>query len=225
MAFAARLLAGEGIHLTAQYQGPQPPFLLQDEYGDVAIYALPYLKPALVRHWNPEADIASYEEAVSYALGQWAVDKTRRNVLLAHQFVTGGVTCESEERSVGGVDQIPAPLFAAFEIRGAYEEVTAKSFYQGTNREDYLHVILTDEEDVPEAMGKLRTIYPNLMKLSYDNRRTQGVAEVTGAERPEEKTPLELFQDFYRLQNNQPMAPQQEALVRQLMETIWEGTQ
>lgn len=289
LAFATRLLAGEGIHLTAQYQGPQPPFLLQDEYGDVAIYALPYLKPALVRHWNPEADIASYEDAVSYALGQWAVDKTRRNVLLAHQFVTGGVTCESEERSVGGVDQIPAPLFAAFdyvalghlhgpqsvgrptlrysgsplkysfsecgheksvtlvtlrekgqveiqtlpltpcrdlrEIRGAYEEVTAKSFYQGTNREDYLHVILTDEEDVPEAMGKLRTIYPNLMKLSYDNRRTQGVAEVTGAERPEEKTPLELFQDFYRLQNNQPMAPQQEALVRQLMETIWEGTQ
>lgn len=289
LAFATRLLAGEGIHLTAQYQGPQPPFLLQDEYGDVAIYALPYLKPALVRHWNPEADIASYEEAVSYALGQWAVDKTRRNVLLAHQFVTGGVTCESEERSVGGVDQIPAPLFAAFdyvalghlhgpqsvgrptlrysgsplkysfsecgheksvtlvtlkekgqveiqalpltprrdlrEIRGAYEEVTAKSFYQGTNREDYLHVILTDEEDVPEAMGKLRTIYPNLMKLSYDNRRTQGVAEVTGAERPEEKTPLELFQDFYQLQNNQPMAPQQEALVRQLMETIWEGTQ
>lgn len=289
LAFATRLLAGEGIHLTAQYQGPQPPFLLQDEYGDVAIYALPYLKPALVRHWNPEADIASYEEAVSYALGQWAVDKTRRNVLLAHQFVTGGVTCESEERSVGGVDQIPAPLFAAFdyvalghlhgpqsvgrptlrysgsplkysfsecgheksvtlvtlrekgqveiqtlpltprrdlrEIRGTYEEVTAKSFYQGTNREDYLHVILTDEEDVPEAMGKLRTIYPNLMKLSYDNRRTQGVAEVTGAERPEEKTPLELFQDFYQLQNNQPMAPQQEALVRQLMETIWEGTQ
>lgn len=289
LAFATRLLAGEGIHLTAQYQGPQPPFLLQDEYGDVAIYALPYLKPALVRHWNPEADIASYEEAVSYALGQWAVDKTRRNVLLAHQFVTGGVTCESEERSVGGVDQIPAPLFAAFdyvalghlhgpqsvgrptlrysgsplkysfsecgheksvtlvtlrekgqveiqalpltpcrdlrEIRGAYEEVTAKSFYQGTNREDYLHVILTDEEDVPEAMGKLRTIYPNLMKLSYDNRRTQGVSEVTGAERPEEKTPLELFQDFYRLQNNQPMAPQQKALVRQLMETIWEGTQ
>ena len=79
-------------------------------------YALRHLKPALVRHWNPEADIASYEEAVSYALGAMEpVDKTRRNVLLAHQFVTGGVTCESEERSVGGVDQIPAPLFAAFD--------------------------------------------------------------------------------------------------------------
>ena len=74
--------------------------------------------------------------------------------------------------------------------------MTAKPFYQGTNREDYLHVILTDEEDVPEAMGKLRTIYPNLMKLSYDNRRTQGVAEVTGAERPEEKTPLSCSRTF-----------------------------
>lgn len=111
------------------------------------------------------------------------------------------------------------------EIRGAYEEVTAKSFYQGTNREDYLHVILTDEEDVPEAMGKLRTIYPNLMKLSYDNRRTQGVAEVTGAERPRGKDPLGAVPGLLSAQNNQPMAPQQEALVRQLMETIWEGTQ
>ena len=231
LAFATRLLAGEGIHLTAQYQGPQPPFLLQDEYGDVAIYALPYLKPALVRHWNPEADIASYEEAVSYALGQWAVDKTQRHVLGAHQFVTGGheksVTLVTlKEKGQVEIQTLPlTPRRDLREIRGAYEEVTAKSFYQGTNREDYLHVILTDEEDVPEAMGKLRTIYPNLMKLSYDNRRTQGVAEVTGAERPEEKTSLELFQDFYRLQNNQPMAPQQEALVRQLMETIWEGTQ
>lgn len=66
-------------------------------------------------------------------------------------------------------------------------------FYQGMQVEDYLHVILTDEEDVPEAMGKLRTIYPNLLKLSYDNLRTQSTGEILGAERPEEKTPLALF--------------------------------
>ena len=85
-------------------------------------------------------------------------------------------------------------------------------------------MILTDEEDVPEAMGKLRAIYPNLMKLSYDNRRTQATGEVTGAERPEERSPLELFQDFYQLQNNQPMSQDQEALVRRCIQTIWEGT-
>src|SRR5699024_5937698 len=104
------------------------------------------------------------------------------------------------------------------EIRGNYETLTARSFYQGTCREDYLHVILTDEEDVPEAMGKLRAISPNLVKLSYDNRRTQATGEVTGAERPEERSPLELFQDFYQLQNNQPMSQDQEALVRRCIQ-------
>lgn len=80
--------------------------------------------------------------------------------------------------------------------------------------EDYLHVILTDEEDVPEAMGKLRTIYPNLLKLSYDNLRTQSTGEILGAERPEEKTPLALFQDLYQLQNNQPMHQVQEEFLK-----------
>ena len=39
--------------------------------------------------------------------------------------------------------------------------------------DDYLHVVLTDEEDVPDALARLRTIYPNIMKLDYDNRRTR----------------------------------------------------
>ena len=286
--FGVRLLAEEGIHLTALYQGPQPPAILRDAHGEVALYALPYLKPALVRHWDPEAAVSTYEEAVAWAIGQWTIDPTRRNVLLAHQFVTGGVTCASEERSVGGLDQVSAERFAPFdyvalghlhgpqsvgrptlrysgsplkysfsecrqvksvtlvtlgakgtvdleaiplhplrdlrEIRGNYETVTARAFYQGTCREDYLHVILTDEEDVPEAMGKLRAVYPNLMKLSYDNRRTQRTEEIAGAERPEERSPLELFQDFYQLQNNQPMSQDQEALVRRCIQTIWEET-
>ncbi|MBQ2926763.1 MAG: exonuclease SbcCD subunit D C-terminal domain-containing protein, partial [Ruminiclostridium sp.] len=104
-----------------------------------------------------------------------------------------------------------------------YEQVTAKSFYDGTNTRDYLHITLTDEEDVPEAMGRLRAIYPNLMKLTYDNKRTQTVQEITGAERPEERTPLELFRDLYELQNNQPMSREQEDFLTALMEEIWEG--
>ena len=115
------------------------------------------------------------------------------------------------------------PLRDLREIRGTYDAVTAKSFYDGTNREDYLHVILTDQEDVPEAMGRLRAIYPNVMKLTYDNLRTQSSQEVWGAERPETKSPLELFRDFYQLQNNQPMSREQEDFLLGLMETIWEG--
>ena len=104
LSFGARLLTGTGIYLSAVYQGPQEPVLLRDAYGEVAIYLLPYLKPALVRHSAPEAEIATYQDAVSYALQQWTVPPSRRNVLVAHQFVTGGTTSESEEHSVGGLD-------------------------------------------------------------------------------------------------------------------------
>ena len=56
------------------------------------------------------------------------------------------------------------------EIRGSYSQVMARDFYEGTSyREDYTHVILTDEEEVPEAIGKLRSVYRNLMKMDYDN--------------------------------------------------------
>ncbi len=285
--FATRLLDREGIHLAARYQGPRPPVRLEDEYGPVNFYLLPYLKPVLVRHQYPEEEFLTYAQAVAWALDQWQVDPAGRNVLLAHQFVTGGLTCESEELSVGGLDQIPGELFAPFdyvalghlhgpqwvgretvrycgsplkysfsesrqeksatlvtlgqkgdvmvdlisltplrdmrEVRGSYEEVTARSFYQGGGQEDYLHVILTDEEEIPGAAGKLRVIYPNLLKLSYDNLRTQSTEEVTGALRPEERSPLDLFREFYQLQNNQPMGQAQEEFLKHLMEEIWEG--
>lgn len=285
--FGSRLMERTGIHLAAIYRAVQEPLVLQDDHGPLNIYLLPYLKPAILRHVYPEAAVSTYEDAVAYAIDQWEIDPTQRNVLVAHQFVVGGVTCESEELSVGGLDQVGAQVFDAFdyvalghlhgpqkigretlrycgtplkysfsecrhqksaclvefgekgqvtvqtipirplrdlrEIRGTYDEVTAKSFYDGTNTEDYLHVILTDEEDVPEAMGRLRSIYPNVMKLTYDNLRTQSSQEILGAERPETKSPLELFQDFYQLQNNQPMSQEQEDFLRGLMETIWEG--
>lgn len=285
--FGTRLMEGQGIHLAAAYEGKRAPQILTDEHGQVAIYLLPYLKPALLRHHHPEAAVATYEEAVAYAISQWQIDETQRNLLVAHQFVTGGTTCESEELSVGGLDQICAEVFAPFdyvalghlhgpqqvgrdtlrycgtplkysfsecqhvksatlvtlgekgqvtvetrplhplrdmrEIRGTYETLTARAFYQGSNTEDYLHIILTDPEDIPEAFGKLRAIYPNLMKLTYDNLRTQFSREILGAEQPEEKSPLELFQDFYHLQNNQPMSPAQEAFLGELITKIWEG--
>ena len=98
--------------------------------------------------------------------------------------------------------------------------MTAKTFYENSVRTDYLMVTLTDEEDVPDGMAKLRTIYPNLMRLEYDNKRTRSNAEVTAAERIEEKSELELFQEFYELQNNQSMTEQQKAFVKALLRGI-----
>lgn len=109
------------------------------------------------------------------------------------------------------------------EIRGAYMEVTARSFYEGTAQEDYLHITLTDEEEVPDAVRKLRAIYPNIMRLEYDNRRTRSAAQVEVMEEPEKRSPLELFADFYERQNGQEMTEEQRRWMSGLIEEIWEG--
>ena len=113
------------------------------------------------------------------------------------------------------------PMRDMREIRGTYMELAARSFYQGLSREDYYHITLTDEEDVRDAVGKLRVIYKNLMKLDYDNLRTRGAGQIRGAERVERKTPLELFEEFYEKQNNQGMSAGQRELVQTMIEKIW----
>jgi len=115
------------------------------------------------------------------------------------------------------------PMRDMVEIKGRYNEIMLKSFYENTSyQEDYIHITLTDEEDVVDAIGKLRTVYHNLMKLDYDNKRTRSVSQVDGAVDVETKTPIELFSDFYELQNNQPMSDEQKAFVEALIEQVWE---
>lgn len=114
------------------------------------------------------------------------------------------------------------PLHELRELKGMYEELANRKNYEGTKTDDYIHITLTDEEDILDAVGKLRVIYPNLMKLDYDNSRTQGNQQITGGEMTETRTPLEMILEFYEKQNNRPMSEKQEGLVKELMEKIWE---
>ena len=287
LAFGGRLMEGAGIHLSPVYDGKVEPVTLSDSHGDVHFWLLPFVKPAHVKRYFPDAGIESYTDALRTAVEHMGVDFTARNVLVTHQFVTGAATCESEEISVGGSDNVDISVFGGFdyvalghlhgpqnilsnrirycgtplkysfseaghhksvtvvelgekgslhlqtiplnprhdlrEIRGTFAELTDKSFYQGTAVEDYLHIILTDEEDVPEAVGQLRVIYPNLMKLSYDNTRTRTNRVIDAAEDVKRKSPLELFEELYEIQNNQPMSEVQRAFARELIESIREG--
>lgn len=131
---------------------------------------------------------------------------------------------EMEEKGNVSIRTIPLmPLRDLREIRGSYEEVTLRDFYKGKDfREDYLHIILTDEEDVPDGAAKLRLIYPNLMKLSYDNQRTQNQAQWEEMGPTEEKSPLAMLEEFYEKQNGQPMQETQRSFALRLMEEIWE---
>lgn len=286
IAFGAHLMRGKNVYISPVYDGAVEPVRLKDEFGELNLFLLPFLKPAIVRHAFEDAQISSYQDALRTAVEHMQIDRDRRNVLVAHQFVTGASRCDSEEISVGGVDNVEASVFDAFDyvalghihspqhvgretvrycgtplkysfseadqeksvtvaellekgrvlirqipliplrdmrkLRGSYLEVTALSFYQGMNREDYIQVTLTDEEDVPDGMQKLRIIYPNLMRLEYDNRRTREERTVDAAADAEQKSELELFEEFYELQNNQPMSEQQRAFAEKLIESLLE---
>ena len=111
------------------------------------------------------------------------------------------------------------------ELRGTYLELTDKRNYENTNTDDYVHITLTDEEDIPDVIGRLRVIYPNLMKLDYDNKRTRAGFQITGADDVEQKSPLQLFAEFYELQNGQPLSEEQRKFSEELIEEIWEGAQ
>lgn len=109
------------------------------------------------------------------------------------------------------------------ELRGRYAELTLRSFYENTGwQEDYTHITLTDEEDIPDALGKLRSIYHRLMKLDYDNTRTRTNQEIGGALELEAKSPYTLFAEFYELQNNQPLSGAQTDYLNARIAATWE---
>lgn len=132
---------------------------------------------------------------------------------------------EFYEKGTLNVREIPLiPKHDLVEIKGTYDEIMLKSFYENTTwQEDYTHITLTDEEDIPDAIGKLRVVYHRLMKLDYDNRRTRANVQLDGAGDVETKSPLELFADFYENQNNQPMSDEQAEFMGALIKKVWEG--
>lgn len=128
------------------------------------------------------------------------------------------------EKGDVSVTTVPlAPKRDLRELRGTYEELISKRNYDGTATDDYLHIILTDEEDIPDAVAKLRTVYPNIMTLDYDNPRTRSLGFSDSAEAPENRTPFELFAELYERQNGLTMSEQQREFCEELISKIWEG--
>ncbi len=286
LAFGSRLMEKSGVHISHVYNGEIIPFALADEFGALNVFLLPFLKPIQVKRYYPDKEITSWTDAIRTVIEHMEIDASKRNLLLAHQFVTGAATCDSEEINVGGADNVDVEVFAPFdyvalghlhgsqsigrpavrycgtplkysfsevkhkksvsvvefgvkdsisikeiplipkrdmcEIRGKYLEVTSRNYYQNLNTEDYYHITLTDEEDQPDAVGKLRVIYHNLMRLDYDNTRTRSENSVTGIADASQYTPVQLFDLLYEEQNGQSVSDTQLAFLEELIEQVWE---
>lgn len=289
IAFAAKLLQKSGVHVSPVYNGSISPVTLCDEWGETDVYLLPYVKTVHVRKAFPEADISTATDALSCAVSHLNINPERRNILVAHQLVTGSERCDSEELSIGDADNVDASAFKCFdyvalghlhgaqnaagerirycgsplkysfsearhtksvtiaelrekgslqirtipliplhdmiEIRGTYDEVVCREFYRTLDTNAYVHITLTDENDIPEAVSKLRIVYPRLMKLDYDNARTRASASPDLPEADAARSPLELFAEFYESRNHTPLTAEQTIYLEERIRTIWEEAQ
>lgn len=290
IAFGSRLFDKSGIYLSPVYDGKISPIELNDDYGKINIYMLPFIKPVHVRRFFPDEEISSYTDAVSTVIKNMNMDNDIRNILITHQFVTGSSRTESEDISVGGSDNVDSIVFKDFdyvalghihrsqscgseyirycgtplkysfseandtksitlldinekgnikldfipltplrdmvEIKGTYNDLMLKSFYENTTlQEDYVHITLTDEEDIPDVITKLRVVYKNIMKLDYDNNRTRSISEISLINDMESKSPLELFDIFYESRNGQYLSDVQRDFMENIIEDIWRNKQ
>jgi exonuclease sbcCD, D subunit len=286
IAFGSRLFDKSGIYLSPVYNGKISPICIDDKYGKINFYMLPFIKPVHVRRFFPDAEVYTYTDALSTVISDMHIDTAQKNILITHQFVTGSSRTESEDISVGGSDNVDADIFKGFdyvalghihrsqccdseyirycgtplkysfseskdtksitvidikekgnieldfipltplrdmvEIKGSYNELMLKSFYENTSlTDDYVHITLTDEEDIPDVITKLRVVYKNIMKLDYDNQRTRSNSEINLINDMESKSPLELFDIFYESRNGQPLNNEQREFMENIIEDIW----
>lgn len=294
--YFSELLKRNGLYTSApEFRGVTGPVTLEDEYGPVHFRLLPFLKPVDVRaaypaEEYPDIETDSYHNAVASMVRKMGVDTAERNVLLAHQFVTGPsgvVRSDSETISIGGLDNVGAEVFDDFDyvalghihrpqkvgrdsiryagtplkysfseaehqkgitvvelkekgdvtidflpleplrdmrrVSGAFAELTRPEVYQTEGREDYLEITLTDQTEVPGAFSKLKTIYPNLLSLRYEQHERAG--EVLGftVSELEETDPLRIVSGFFEDQTDRALSEEQEALLKTLMTDIWGG--
>ena len=303
IAFGGRLMERNGVYLSPVYSGSFKPVTLKDEFGEVDVWMLHFVRPATVRAClaseEDRSKVVDYTTAMRAAIAQMNFTEGRRNVLIAHQFVTGAERSESEE-NVGGLDNVDASVFEKFdyvalghihkpqnvfkdtaefvrvrysgtplkyslseashkksltvvelnggtegyaelnvreiplvplhdvrEIRGTFAEVVSPEFRSqqianGKRLDDFIYVKLTDENDVPDAALKLRGIYPNLMMLDYDNERTRNQKIMVGIDRVEQKTPMQLFGEFFSDMTRRELNEEESEFVRGIIDGIWE---
>ncbi len=289
--YGARILKEQQIHVAGLYRGETPVVRFADEYGDVNVYLLPFIRPSAVRPYLEDPDcVRTYDDAVREAVRRMEVDPSARNVLVAHQFVTGGgclpETSDSEEASVGTLDEVDASAFSDFDyvalghihgpqwiarptvryagsplpysfseagqeksvtvlelgkkgdvqlsfrplrplhgmrkITGPIGELTDPSVADLGDREDYIHATLTDTGEVYDALGRMRSVYPNLMQLVFAGADEESGETYAAMEEMSALTPTELFAKFYEMRRQKELEPESRQIIEDLFREIRE---
>ncbi len=264
--FGSSFFESNGLYIAAKYNGELYKRTITDEYGEVNLYLMPFVKASQVRRFFPDEKIETYEDAICAVLSHTDVDLKQRNIILAHQFVTGGseepVLSGSEGLAVlnvGTVEKVSASVFAAFDYTALGHIHSAQSVgkenirYSGsplkyslseaghqksvpiisleekgnisityrilqpkrdlrhikgpmqvllnkenvTAPEDYIYATLTDEDVITDAMGIFQQIYPNTVRIDYDNSRIKELEQIDIEEITQGKSFSDMIAEFY----------------------------
>ena len=289
LGFGAALLQDKGVHLASNFGGCLEHYLLEDEHGPLHLWAMPFLRPSMVRSAWPEESVEDYTQAVALVLKHCGVDMGQRNVIMAHQFVVAAgqttETCESETLSLGTLDHVDASVFDGFDYvalghihspqkvgsdrvrycgsplaysvsewrhqKGAvlvelkakgevewqvlpFSPLRALRRIEGTLEqllehaipsEDYFYAVLTDAIAPMYAAQRLRSVYPNLVKLEFKPEGRQETMESQLSWNGGRSMPsaMELFAEFYESVHHRPLSQQEQTLMQTLFETLEGG--
>lgn len=290
LGFGNKIFEDEGLYIESKYNGRLKKVRLEDEYGPLNIYMLPFIKPVEVKKFFEDDLENNYDLAINKIIEKEEIDKSERNIIMVHQFVTAGNVkperTESEVLSLGGIENVDVSNFKSFdyvaighvhrpqkigrdtaryagtilkysfseinhnksipiidikekgnitinllplkplrdmrEIKGPIEELIKEENYKEGNLEDYIKAIITNEEPVYDAIGKIKKIYPNTLKLEIQNSKTinKNEEQNINLEELKKKSELELFSDFYKLQNNLDLNEKQKEIVKNIISEV-----
>ena len=290
LGFGSKIFEDEGLYIESKYNGNLRKIEIEDEYGKLNIYMLPFIKPVEVKQYFEDDLENNYNTAINKIIKKEKINKEERNIILVHQFVTAGTVeperSESEVLTLGGIENVDVSNFDDFdyvaighvhrpqkigrdtaryagtmlkysfseinhnktvpiidfkekgnieinlkelapirdmrEIKGPIEELLKKENYEKGNINDYIKAIITNEETVYDAIGQIRRIYPNTLKLEIRNSKTINSVEEQNLnlEKVKKKSELELFSDFYKSQNNVDLDENQKEIIKDIISEV-----
>ncbi len=266
--YGSTLFASNQIFISAVFDGTLHKQSFANGDTEIDIYMLPFVKASQVRHYFSDEDIENYDDAVRTIIRNTPINKKNKNILVAHQFVSGKgedpVFAGSESigtQSVGMVEKIEYDCFDDFDyvalghihspqrvvrdgvrysgsplkyslsevnneksvslvtvsvdkelkieliplkpmrdmrhIKGTLKKLLDKKNVKAPN--DFIYATLTDEDIINDAMGIFQQVYPNTVRIDYDNSHTREIEQVDISRIAENKSFPELISDFYRL--------------------------
>ena len=290
LGFGSKIFEDEGLYIESKYNGNLRKVELEDSYGKINIYMLPFVKPIEVKDFFEDDLENNYNTAIHKIIEKEKINKDERNIIMVHQFVTAGTIeperTESEILSLGGIENVDVSNFDDFdyvaighvhrpqqigrkearyagtmlkysfseinhnksvpvidfkekgnieinlkeliplrdmrEIKGPIEELLKKENYELGNVNDYIKAVITNEETIYDAIGQIRRIYPNTLKIEIRNSKTinGGQEQDLNLQKVKRKSELELFEDFYKSQNNVDLDKKQKEIIKDIISEV-----